>query len=103
MARLRATTSKNVKYYSIIEDYYRNGKRTTKTLLNLGSNNKIAFLASEANTDSDTYLKNCLNKYLETYCKDKNKEDYLLTNNKVVMDQKTLQRGLSKICDKLGF
>ena len=45
----------------------------------------------------------CLNKYLEEYCKDKDKENYLLTNNKVLMDQKTLQRGLSKICDKLGF
>ena len=26
-----------------------------------------------------------------------------MTNNKVLMDQKTLQRVLNKICDKLGF
>lgn len=67
MARLRATTSKNTKYHSIIEDYYRNGKRTTKTLVTLGNDNKIALLASEANVDPKTYLNNCLNKYLEEH------------------------------------
>ena len=67
MARLRTTTSKNIKYHSIIEDYYRNGKRTTKTLVTLGNDNKIALLASEANVDSNTYLNNCLNKYLEEH------------------------------------
>ena len=67
MARLRSTTSKNIKYYSIIEDYYRNGKRTTKTLVTLGNDNKIALLASEANVDSNTYLNNCLNKYLKEH------------------------------------
>ena len=51
----------------------------------------------------DIVISYCLSKYLEAYCKDKDKENYLLTNNKVLMDQKTLQRGLSKICDKLGF
>ena len=67
MVRLRSTTSKNIKYYSIIEDYYRNGKRTTKTLVTLGNDSKIALLASEANVDSNTYLNNCLNKYLEEH------------------------------------
>ena len=51
----------------------------------------------------DIVIPYCLNNYLEAYCKDKDKDNYLLTNNKVLMDQKTLQRGLSKICDKLGF
>ena len=45
MARLRATITKNIKYYSIIEDYYRNGKRTTRTLITIGNQNKIAQLA----------------------------------------------------------
>ena len=45
----------------------------------------------------------CLNNYLEDYCKDKDKENYLLTNNKMLMDQKTLQRGLNKIYDKFEF
>ena len=32
MARLRATTTKNIKYYSIIEDYYRNGNPSLTVL-----------------------------------------------------------------------
>ena len=63
MARLRATKSKGVNYYSIIEDYYRNGKRTTKTLVTLGSDNKVLQLASQDNVDINTYLNNYLNKY----------------------------------------
>ena len=69
MARLRATIAKNIKYYSIIEDYYRNGKRTTKTLLTLGNHNKISDLASKENSDIDTYLNNCLNIYLKEHPK----------------------------------
>ena len=63
MARLRATKSKGINYYSIIEDYYRNGKRTTKTLVTLGSDNKVLQLASQDNVDVKTYLDNYLNKY----------------------------------------
>ena len=53
----------------------------------------------EYSVKRDIVIPYCLNKYLEAYCKD----NYLLTNNKVLMDQKTSQRGLSKICDKIGF
>ena len=60
MARLRATIVKETKYYSIIEDYYRNGKRTTKTLLTLGNERKIASLAAKENLSFDEYLNNCL-------------------------------------------
>ena len=67
MARLRATKSKGVNYYSIIEDYYRNGKRTTKTLVTLGSDNKVLQLASQDNVDVKTYLDNYLNKYNEEH------------------------------------
>ena len=49
MARLRATNTKGIKYHSIIEDYYRNGKRTTRTLVTLGSDNKISELAKSQN------------------------------------------------------
>ena len=51
----------------------------------------------------DIVIPYCLSNYLDAYCKDKDKDNYLLTNNKVLMDQKTLQRGLNMICDKLGF
>ena len=68
MARLRTTTSKNIKYHSIIEDYYRNGKRTTRTLVTLGNENKIFKLAAKENIDVDTWLNN----YLENYKKEHN-------------------------------
>lgn len=63
MVRLRATISKNIKYYSIIEDYYRNGKRTTKTLETIGNENKVAILAAQENVDVNAWLKNYLNNY----------------------------------------
>ena len=67
MARLRATKNKGINYYSIIEDYYRNGKRTTKTLVTLGSDNKVLQLASQDNVDVKTYLNKYLNKYNKEY------------------------------------
>ena len=69
MARLRATVAKNIKYYSIIEDYHRNGKRTTKTLFTIGSESKVYDLASKENIDVSSYLKNCLSKYIESHPK----------------------------------
>ena len=67
MARLRATNAKGIKYHSIIEDYYKNGKRTTRTLVTLGNDNKVAALASKENIDIDTWLNNCLNAYIEEH------------------------------------
>lgn len=58
MPRLRKTTVKNVNYYSIIEDYYRNGKRTTKTLITIGNDRKISILAEKDGIDNDTWLNN---------------------------------------------
>lgn len=63
MARLRVTTTKNINYHSIIEDYYRNGKRTTKTLMTLGNDDKISKLAAKENIDVDAWLNNCLENY----------------------------------------
>ena len=63
MPRLRKTVSKNVNYYSIIEDYYRNGKRTTKTLATLGNDTKVSKLAREEGIDVDTWLNNYLTDY----------------------------------------
>lgn len=63
MVRLRTTTSKNISYHSIIEDYYRNGKRTTKTLVTLGNDEKVTKLANQEGIDVDTWLANYLAKY----------------------------------------
>ena len=65
MARIKISSSKNSKSYSIIEDYYRNGKRTTKVVNYIGNYNTIIKLAKNENIDVDTCLNNYLNKYKE--------------------------------------
>ena len=63
MPRLRKTVSKNVNYYSIIEGYYRNGKRTRGTVATLGNDSKVSKLAQEEGIDVDTWLNNYLTDY----------------------------------------
>ena len=63
MARIKISSSKNSKSYSIIEDYHRNGKRTTKIIDYIGNYNTILELAQKENIDVETYLDNYLNKY----------------------------------------
>ena len=63
MARIKTSTSKNSKNYSIIEDYYRNGKRTTKVVEYIGTQAKIAELAQTDNLTIDTWLQKYLNRY----------------------------------------
>ena len=86
MARLRATKNKGINYYSIIEDYYRNGKRTTKTLVTLGSDNKVFKLASQNNVDVKTFLNNYLNKYNEEYLSVQEAEEVIIKkySNKLI-------------------
>lgn len=67
MPRLRKTTAKNVDYYSIIEDYYRNGKRTTKTLITIGNDKKINNLAKEEGITLNAWLNNYLVNYLKEF------------------------------------
>ena len=78
MVRLRATISKNIKYYSIIEDYYRNGKRTTKTLITIGNQNKVSQLAKKDNIDINTWLNNYLNKYKEEHQSSQKYEEVII-------------------------
>ena len=63
MARIKISSSKNSKSYSIIEDYHRNGKRTTKIVDYIGNYNTVLELAKKENIDVNTYLYNYLNKY----------------------------------------
>ena len=63
MTRIKISTSKNSKSYSIIEDYCRNGKRTTKIVDYIGNHNKVMELAKNENLDIDTWLKNYLIQY----------------------------------------
>jgi len=61
--RLRALNIKNVKYYSIIEDYKRNGKRTTRVLDNIGNEKQIIKLSNNDNLSVEEWLK----KYFEDF------------------------------------
>lgn len=64
MVRIKKSISKYSTSYSIIEDYNRNGKRTTKVIDKIGNYNKISEQAKKENIDVDTWLKNYLNEYL---------------------------------------
>ena len=63
MARIKISTSKSSKSYSIIDDYCKNGKRTTKIVDYIGNHNKVMELAKSENLDVDTWLKNYLVQY----------------------------------------
>lgn len=63
MARIKISTSKNSKSYSIIDDYCRNGKRTTKIVDYIGNHEKVMELAKSENLDINTWLKNYLVQY----------------------------------------
>lgn len=63
MARIKTNNYTNTKSYCIIEDYKRNGKRTTKVVDNIGNYEKVSKLASEQGIDVDTWLNNRLNDY----------------------------------------
>lgn len=80
MARIKTSTSKNSKSYSIIEDYNRNGKRTTRVIEKIGNYNKIALLANTEGIDVDTWLKNYLNNFLI-------KHGISNTNEKVIIEK----------------
>lgn len=80
MARIKTSTSKNSKSYSIIEDYNRNGKRTTRVIERIGNYNKIALLANTEGIDVDTWLKNYLNNFLI-------KHGISNTNEKVIIEK----------------
>ena len=67
MARIKISSSKYSKSYSIIEDYCRNGKRTTKVVDYIGNYNNILKLAQEEKIDIDTWLNNYLTKYKEEH------------------------------------
>ncbi len=63
MARISYSKSTNTIIYYIIEDYKRNGKRTTRKLETIGNLNKVTELAKKENIDVNTWL----NKYLKNY------------------------------------
>ena len=72
MARISYSQSKNSRMYYIIEDFIKNGKRTTRKLDTIGNTKKISELAAEACIDFDTWLNNYLEKYKAEHNTDDN-------------------------------
>ena len=68
MPRIKKSISTNSTSYSIIDDYYRNGKRTTKVIDKIGNYKKVYKLANDEGLDIDTWLNN----YLDNYKKEHN-------------------------------
>ena len=67
MARISYTKSKNCLIYYIIEDYKRNGKRTTRKLEKIGDIKEITELAAKDNIDVNSWLNNYLLNYRQNH------------------------------------
>lgn len=88
MARISYSKSKNSTIYYIIDDYKRNGKRTTRKLETIGNLNKITELASNEQIDIKTWLNN----YLENY----KKEHLIPINNEKIIIEKDKNKLIPK-------
>ncbi len=67
MPRISYSKSKNATTYYIIEDYYRNGKRTTKKVETIGNLNTILPIAKSESIEINVWLKKYLNNYIELH------------------------------------
>ena len=65
MARIKVSHSKNSKSFSIIDDYKRNGKRTSRIVEYIGTYTKVSQMAAEENIDINTWLNNYLKNYIK--------------------------------------
>lgn len=77
--RIGYSKSKNSISYSIIKDYNRNGKRTTKIIHKIGNTSFIEPLARKENLSIEEWLNNYLQKYIEEH-EDK-KEIFIIEKN----------------------
>ena len=80
MARIKTNKYTNTQSYCIIEDYKRNGKRTTRVVENIGNYQKISMLAKEQGIDVDTWLDNYLNDY-------RKRNGLILDGEKVIIEK----------------
>ena len=63
MARKSYSKSKNCKTYYVIEDYYRNGKRTTRILETIGKEKDIMEWSAKDNLSVDAWIDRYVNNY----------------------------------------
>ncbi len=86
MARISYSKSKNSTIYYIIEDFRKNGKRTTKKLETIGNHEKVTLLAKSENTDVTTWLNKYLAKYNEEHSQNKEPQEVIIKKdaNKII-------------------
>ena len=80
MARIKTNKYPNTQSYCIIEDYKRNGKRTTRVVENIGNYQKVSMLAKDQGIDVDTWLDNYLNDY-------RKRNGLILDDEKVIIEK----------------
>ena len=80
MARIKTNKYTNTQSYCIIEDYKRNGKRTTRVVENIGNYQKVSMLAKKQGIDVDTWLDNYLNDY-------RKRNGLILDSEKVIIEK----------------
>ena len=88
MARIKTNTYTHTTSYSIIEDYKRNGKRTTRIVDNIGNYEKISKLADAQGISVDTWLNNYLSNY--------KKEHGISTSTEKIIIEKCMNKLIPK-------
>ena len=71
--RIKKSKSKNSISYSIIKDYTKNGKRSTKIVNKIGNIKYVTSLAEAQNITIEQWLKNYLNEYIKQHTEKNNK------------------------------
>lgn len=90
MARKSYSQARNYKIYYLIEDYKKNGKRTTRTLETIGNEPDIIKKANEENISLDTWLDNYVKEYNNTHKAKEEPEKIIIkkySNRPIPMDK----------------
>ena len=90
MARKSYSQARNYKIYYLIEDYKKNGKRTTRTLETIGNEPDIIKKANEENISLDAWLNNYVKEYNNTHKVKEEPEEVIVkkyVNRQIPMDK----------------
>ena len=90
MARKSYSQARNYKIYYLIEDYKKNGKRTTRTLETIGNEPDIIKKANEENISLDAWLNNYVKEYNNTHKVKEEPEEVVVkkyVNRQIPMDK----------------
>ncbi len=90
MARKSYSQAKDYKIYYLIEDYKKNGKRTTRTLETIGNEPDIIKKANEENISLDAWLNNYVKEYNNTHTVKEEPEEVIVkkyVNRQIPMDK----------------